>query len=75
MQLADTALSQSGPSRASMVCAQLLTKQRVARAMFAKLLTLPFASQIPHPIGTFLEASDAALMASVVIGDLYPRPL
>ncbi|UMY33482.1 Tn3 family transposase [Burkholderia contaminans] len=50
VQLADTTLAQSGPSRASLVRAQLLTKQRVARAMLAKLLTLPFASETVHPV-------------------------
>jgi TnpA family transposase len=55
VQLADTTLAQSGPSRASLVRAQLLTKQRVARAMLAKLLTLPFASQTPHPVIDALE--------------------
>ncbi|KVE40067.1 transposase [Burkholderia sp. BDU5] len=53
--LADTALAQSGPSRASLVRAQLLVKQRVARAMLAKLLSLPFAAQAAHPVIDALE--------------------
>ncbi|KVD49416.1 Tn3 family transposase [Burkholderia ubonensis] len=53
--LADTTLAQSGPSRASLVRMQLLTKQRVARALLAKLLTLPFAPETPH---TVIDALD-----------------
>lgn len=55
VQLADTTLAQSGPSRASLMRAQLLTKQRVTRAMLAKLLTLPFASETSDPVTDALE--------------------
>ncbi len=55
VQLADTTLAQNGPSRASLVRTQLLTKQRVARALLSKLLTLPFASETPHPVIDALE--------------------
>lgn len=55
VQLADAMLAQSGPSRASLVRAQLLTKQHVARAMLAKLLTLPFESETSHPVIDALE--------------------
>lgn len=55
VELADTTLAQGGPSRASLVRAQLLTKQRVARAMLAKLLALPFESHSPHPVIDALE--------------------
>ncbi|CAJ3199676.1 transposase Tn3 family protein [Burkholderia pseudomallei] len=55
VQLADATLAQSGPSRASLVRTQFLTKQRVARAMLAQLLKLPFESQTPHPVIDALE--------------------
>ncbi len=55
VELADATLAQSGPSRASLVRTQLLTKQRAARAMLAKLLTLPLESQTPHPVIDALE--------------------
>jgi TnpA family transposase len=48
--LADAALKQETPSRASLVRSQLISKRRVARAMLARLLTLPFAAQTSHPV-------------------------
>jgi TnpA family transposase len=48
--LADAALKQETPSHASLVRSQLLSKRRVARAMLARLLTLPFEAQTAHPV-------------------------
>ena len=48
--LADAALKQEGPSRTSLMRAQLISKQRVARAMLAKLQALPFQAQADHPV-------------------------
>lgn len=48
--LADTTLKQKTPSRTSLMRVQLVTKRRMARAMLAKLLDLPFEAQTAHPV-------------------------
>ena len=48
--LADAALKQDTQSRTSLMRAQLVAKRRMARAMLAKLLSLPFEAQTAHPV-------------------------
>ena len=48
--LADAVLKQDAPSRTSLMRAQLVSKRRVARALLAKLLSLPFQAQSAHPV-------------------------
>ena len=48
--LADAAPGQNAPSRTSLMRAQLVMKRRVARAMLARLLELPFEAQTDHPV-------------------------
>ena len=49
-ELADAVLKQDAPSRTSLMRAQLVSKRRVARALLAKLLDLPFQAQTAHPV-------------------------
>ncbi|MFT0175270.1 Tn3 family transposase, partial [Paraburkholderia mimosarum] len=49
-ELADAVLKQEAPSRTSLMRAQLVSKRRVARALLAKLLDLPFQAQTAHPV-------------------------
>nr|WP_175153569.1 hypothetical protein [Paraburkholderia ultramafica] len=60
-ELADAALEQDVPSRTSLMRTQLVSKRRVARALLAKLLDLPFQAQAAHPV----------MDALVLLGKLY----
>ncbi|MEX3706967.1 hypothetical protein AB3X92_40665 [Paraburkholderia sp. BR14317] len=49
-ELADTVLKQDAPSRTRLMPAQLVSKRRVAHALLAQLLDLPFQAQTAHPV-------------------------
>src|SRR5260370_7470188 len=52
---ADRALDVRPPSRRSLVGAHLMAKRRQARAMFAKMVLLPFEAQTAHPVTDALQ--------------------
>ncbi|BBE10388.1 Transposase Tn3 family protein [Mycoavidus cysteinexigens] len=49
-ELADQVLQYHAPSRLSLIRLQLMTKNQQVRAMFTKLVKLPFKSETQHPV-------------------------